>query len=60
MTQSRRQILPHFLYFIFVSSGYLFCLIFETQKYVFISQGAAGFPGGRGLPGPPGSNVSTL
>lgn len=52
------RILPHFLYFIFVFSGYLFYLTIEIQKYVIISQGAAGFPGARGLPGPPGSNVS--
>lgn len=34
------------------------CSTFEIQKYITISQGAAGFPGARGLPGPPGNNVS--
>lgn len=31
-----------------------------TNESVSISQGAAGFPGGRGLPGPPGNNVSKV
>lgn len=32
-----------------------FCLPF---KRAVLPQGAAGFPGGRGPPGPPGNNVS--
>lgn len=34
-------------------------LIFFKSTFIIL-QGAAGFPGGRGPPGPPGSNVSTF